>query len=175
MKVKLTYPNKLGFKEFAKTPIVDVETIDNLKEKSMRDLRPSVVGIFYRKTIKQIILKDPKNIEKFKYIVKKELDKLPQPFLAFNQKFDKTVLQGFTGTEYEFKEIQEYPFQKKQKAKERHNIQVKDPFNGDGLLAITHYKEYLKTGKEEHLNLVVDHNTACLITEHLLYKKKNKK
>lgn len=172
MKVKITYPNKLGHQEFAKTPIVDVETIDSLKEKPAKDLTLSIVGIFYKKTIKQIILKNPKNIEKFRYIVKKELAKLPQPFLAFNKRFDKTVLKGFTGISYRFKEIQEHPFQKKQKAKEKHNIKVKDPFNGDGLLAIHYYNKYLQTGNEAHLNLVIDHNLACLLTEHLLFKEK---
>jgi len=172
MRVKISYPNKLGYKEFAKTPIVDVETIDSLSEKRAKDLTPSIVGIFYKKTIKQIILKNPKNFEKFKYIVKKELAKLPQPFLAFNKQFDKTVLKGFTGISYKFKEIQEHPFQKKQKAKEKHNIKVKDPFKGDGLLAIHHYNKYLKTGNENHLNLVIDHNLACLLIEHLLFKQK---
>jgi len=168
MKIKVSYQDK----EFAKTPVVDVETIDSLKEKQMKDLTPSVVGIFYKNTIKQIILKNPKNIEKFRYVVKKELEKLPQPFIAFNKQFDKTVLKGFTGISYKFGEIQEYPFQKKQKAKEEHNIKVEDPFQGDGLLAIHHYNQYLQTKDENHLNLVVDHNLACLLTEHLLFKVK---
>ena len=172
MKVKTSHPNKLGYKEFAKTPIVDVETIDSLDEKQIKDLTPSIVGIFYKKTIKQLILKNPENIEKFRYVVKKELAKLPQPFLAFNKQFDKTVLRGFTGISYKFKEIQEYPFQKKQKAKEKYNINVKDPFKGDGLLAIYHYNKYLQTGNEKHLSLVIDHNLACLLIEHLLFKQK---
>ena len=172
MKVKITYPTKIGYKEFAKIPVVDVETINSLKENQIEDLTPSIVGIFYRSIIKQIILKNQKNIEKFRYVVKKELDKLPQPFLAFNKQFDQRVIKGFTGTYYKFKEIQEFPFQKKQKAKEQHNIKVDDPFDGDGLLAITHYDMYLKTKEEKHLNLVINHNVACLLTEHLLFKLK---
>ncbi len=173
MKVRIVYPNKLGYNEFAKTPVIDVETVESLDEKDVNELTPSVVGIFYRKTIKQLILKNPANAEKFKYVVKKELGKLPQPFLAFNRNFDKNVLKGFTGISYKFREIQEYPFQKKQKAKEQHNIIVSDPFNGDGMLAIHYYDKYLKTGNEEHLNLVAEHNVACLITEWLLEKRKD--
>ena len=142
MKVKITYPNKIGFNEFAIRPIIDVETIDDLKSKKINELKPSIVGIFYKKKIKQIILKNLDSIEKFRYVVIKELNKLPQPFMAFNKRFDKKVLYGFTGITYKFGEIQEYIFQKKQKVKEKYKINVYDPFQGDGKLAVIHYQKY---------------------------------
>lgn len=177
MKVKVTYPSKLGFKAFAKLPIVDVETIDDLKSKKIQELRPSIVGVFFRNKIKQFILYNLISYERFRYVVTKELSKLPQPFLAFNKHFDKNVLKGFTGVSYKFGEIQEYKFQKKQKAKECYGIEVDDPFNGDGYLAIVHYRKFIENKKEEHLRLVVKHNLACLLTEYFLWKKllKNKK
>jgi len=171
MKVNITYPSKLGFKVFATSPIIDVETIDDLKSKKIHELRPSVVGIFFKYRIKQFVLHNLTSYEKFRYIVRKELNRLPQPFLAFNANFDKNVLKGFTGVSYKFGEIQEHRFQKKQKAKESYGIKVYDPFNGDGYLAIVHYRRFLENRNEEHLGLVVKHNLACLLTEYFLWKR----
>jgi len=177
MKVKITYLSKLGFRAYAYFPIVDVETIDDLKSKKVHQLRPSVIGVFFKNKIKQFILRNLNSYEKFKYVVTKELNKLPQPFLAFNSNFDKGVLEGFTGISYKFGEIQEYKFQKKQKAKEGYGIQVYDPFKGDGYLAIVHYRKFLENGKQKHLDLVIKHNLACLVTEYFLWERllKNKK
>lgn len=169
MKVKITTPSEVGVDGYAEFPIVDVETIDDLKQTTISMLRPSIVGVFFRDTLKQFILYNLESYNKFRYVVTKELNALPQPFLAFNHQFDKNVLKGFTGISYKFGEIQEYHCQKKQKAKEKYGIQVSDPFNGDGYLAIVHYKKFLETKNEMHLNLVINHNLACLLTEYLLW------
>ena len=175
VKIKTINIRKLGFNEFAEKPVVDVETIDAIESDNSRDkLRPSMVGIFYKDRIKQIVLENIENISKFKKTITKELDKLPQPFLAFNRDFDRSVILGFTGKPYSFKEIQEFKYQKKQDAKLQYNINVYDPFHGDGLQAVHFYQKYLKTNNKKLLNFVIQHNRACLLTEHLLYKSKNK-
>lgn len=175
IKIKTINIQKLGFNEFAEKPVVDVETIDAIDGvKDKANLRPSIVGIFYKDKIKQIVLENIENLNKFKEIIKKELDKLPQPFLAFNKNFDKSVILGFTGKSYSFSEIQEFRYQKKQEAKLEYNIDIYDPFHGDGLRAVHFYQKYLKTNNKKLLNLVIQHNRACLVTEHLLYKLKNK-
>jgi len=175
VRIKTIHIKKLGFNEFAKKPIVDVETIDAIDHnKNKSELTPSMVGIFHKDKIKQIILENPKNMDKFKEIIKNELDKLPQPFLAFNKDFDRSVILGFTGKPYLFKEIQEFKYQKKQHAKLQYGIDVYDPFHGDGLQAVHFYQNYLKTRNKKLLNFVIQHNRACLLTEHLLYKLKNK-
>ena len=175
VKIKTINVSKLGFDEFAKKPVVDVETIDAIdKDNNREKLRPSMVGIFYKDKIKQIVLENIENIDKFKGMIVKELDKLPQPFLAFNKDFDKSVISGFTGKTYSFKEIQEFKFQKKQHAKLQYGIEVYDPFHGDGLQAVYFYQNYLKSKDKKFLNFVVQHNRACLVTEHLLYKLKYK-
>jgi hypothetical protein len=171
MKIKISAPSEFGICGFAKFPVVDVETIDDLKQKKICDLRPSIVGIFFQDKIKQYILYNLESYQKFRAEVTQELNLLPQPFLAFNNLFDKSVLKGFTGNAYKFGEIQEYHFQKKQKAKEKYGIIVDDPFNGDGYLAIVHYRKYLETRNEKHLELVVNHNIACLLTEYLLWER----
>lgn len=166
---------KLGFNEFAEIPIVDVETIDAIDHDHNRaKLRPSMVGIFYKDKITQIVLENVENIDKFREIIIEELNKLPQPFLAFNKDFDKSVIFGFTGKSYSFKEIQEFKYQKKQHAKLQYGINVYDPFHGDGMQAVHFYQKYLRTNDKKLLNFVVQHNRACLVTEHLLYKLKNK-
>jgi hypothetical protein len=171
MKIKVTDPTQFGVTGFAKFPVVDVETIDDLKQKKICELRPSIVGIFFQDKIKQFILYNLESYQKFRVEVTQELSKLPQPFLAFNNLFDKSVLKGFTGVTYKFGEIQEFSFQKKQKAKEKYGILVDDPFNGDGYLAIVHYRKFLETRNEKHLELVVNHNIACLLTEYLLWER----
>ena len=170
VKIKTINIQELGFDEFAEKPIVDVETIDAIKGGNITRLRPSMVGILYKDEIKQIVLANIENINKFKEIIIEELDKLPQPFLAFNKNFDRSVIFGFTGKTYSFKEIQEFRYQKKQDAKLQHGIKVYDPFHGDGMQAIHFYRRYLKTNDEKFLNFVIQHNRACLVTEHLLYK-----
>lgn len=175
VKIKTINVQKLGFNEFAKNPVVDVETIDAIDHDGNRaKLRPSMVGIFYKDKIKQIVLENIGNINKFKETITKELDKLPQPFLAFNKDFDKSVIFGFTKRSYSFKEIQEFKYQKKQNAKLQYGINVYDPFHGDGLQAVYFYKKYLRTNNKKLLNFVIQHNRACLLTEHLIYKLKNK-
>src|SRR3989338_8896998 len=173
--IKTISIQKLGCNEFAEMPVIDVETIDAIDNDSNRHkLRPSMVGIFYKDQIRQIILENIKNIDKFKKIIISELDNLPQPFLAFNKDFDKEVIFGFTGKSYRFNEIQEFKYQKKQHAKLQYGIDVYDPFHGDGLQAVHYYQNYLKTNNKKLLNFVIQHNRACLVTEHLLYKLKNK-
>ncbi len=175
VKIKIVSIQKLGFNAFAEKPVVDVETIDAIDNDSNRTkLRPSIVGVFYKDRIKQIILENIENINKFKEIIKKKLDKLPQPFLAFNKNFDKSVILGFIGKSYSFSEIQEFRYQKKQEAKLEYGINVYDPFNGDGLQAVYFYQKYLRTNNKKFLDLVIQHNKACLLTEYLLYKLKNK-
>ncbi len=142
VKIRTINIQKLGFNEFAEKPVVDVETIDAIEGDNRTKLRPSMVGIFYKDKIKQIVLENIQNINKFKEIIIKELDKLPQPFLAFNKDFDKSVIFGFTGKNYSFKEIQEFKFQKKQHAKLQYLINVYDPFHGDGLQAVHFYQKY---------------------------------
>lgn len=175
VKVKIINIQKLGFNEFAEKPVVDVETIDAIEGDNRTKLRPSMVGIFYKDKIKQIVLENIENMDKFRKIIIKELDKLPQPFLAFNKDFDKSVIFGFTGKSYSFKEIQEFKYQKKQHAKLQYVINVYDPFHGDGLQAVHFYQKYLKTNNKKLLNFIIQHNRACLVTEHLLYKLKDKK
>lgn len=175
VKIKIVNIQKLGFNELAKKPVVDVETIDAINNDNRTKLRPSMVGMFYKDKVKQIVLENIENINKFKKTIIKELDKLPQPFLAFNKDFDKSVIFGFTGKSYSFEEIQEFKYQKKQDAKLQYNINVYDPFHGDGLQAVYFYQKYLKTNDKKLLNFVVQHNRACLVTEHLLYKLKNKR
>ena len=173
VKIKTIDIKELGFNEFAEKPVVDVETIDLIdRSRSISSLRPSMVGIFYKDKIIQIVLENLESISKFKEFIVTELDKLPQPFLAFNKNFDKSVISGFTGRSYDFNEIQEFKYQKKQDAKLQNNIEVDDPFHGDGLQAVNFYRKYLATKNREPLDLVIKHNQACLITEHLLYKLK---
>jgi hypothetical protein len=170
VKIRTINIKKMGFNEFAKKPVVDVETIDAIEGDDKTKLRPSMIGIFYKDKIKQIVLTNIENINKFKKTIIKELDKLPQPFLAFNKEFDRSVIFGFTGKSYSFREIQEFRYQKKQDAKLQYNIKVYDPFHGDGLQAVHFYQRYLRTNDKKLLNFVVQHNRACLVTEHLLYK-----
>lgn len=175
IKIKTINIKKLGFDEFAKKPVIDVETIDAINNDNNRTkLRPSIIGVFYKDMIKQIILENIEDINKFKEIIIKELDKLPQPFLAFNKDFDKSVIFGFTGKSYSFKEIQEFEYQRKHDAKLQYNINIYDPFHGDGLQAVYFYQKYLKTNDKKLLNFVVQHNRACLVTEYLIYKLRNK-
>jgi len=175
VKIKTINVNKLGFNEFAQIPVVDVETIDPIdNQRDLVNLIPSMVGVFYKDKIKQIVLENLENVEKFRRIIIKELDKLPQPFLAFNMNFDRSVILGFTGKSYSFNEVQEYRYQKKQDAKLQHGIEVYDPFHGDGLQAVYFYQNYLKTKDKKMLNFVIQHNRACVMTEHMLYKMKNK-
>jgi len=175
VKIKTINIQKLGCNEFAEMPVIDVETIDAIDTDNPREkLKPSIVGIFYKDKIKQIVLENIKNMDKFRGLITKELDKLPQPFLAFNKDFDKEVIFGFTGKSYCFDEIQEFKYQKKQHAKLQYGIDVYDPFHGDGLQAVHYYQNYLKTNDKKLLNFVIQHNRACLLTEHLLYKLKNK-
>ncbi len=175
VKIKTINIKRLGFNEFAKRPVIDVETIDAVDfDENRKKLRPSMIGIFYKDRIKQIVLENIGDMSRFKETIIKELDKLPKPFLAFNKDFDKEVIFGFTGKSYPFKEIQEFKYQKKQDAKLQYGIDVYDPFHGDGLQAVNFYQKYLKTNNKKLLNFVIQHNRACLVTEYLLYKLRNK-
>ena len=171
VKIKTISIKKIGFNEIAEKPIVDVETIDAIDyNNNITKLRPSMVGIFYKNKKKQIILENIENIGKFKEIIIKELDKLPKPFLAFNKDFDKSVICGFTAKTQSFKEIQVFRYQKKQDAKLQYGINVYEHFHGNGLQAVIFYPKYLTTKNKKLLNFGRQHNRACLVTEHLIYK-----
>ena len=171
---KYTKLEELGHDFIADRVVVDVETIDSLKEVGWdaSKLRPSVIGILKGDTILQIIVENPDELKEISKITKESLDECEEPFLAFNHEFDQKVLLGLTNHTYNFDEIQEFKYQKKEEAKKAHEIVCSDPFNGDGFQAIVEYKKYLENADKEALENVISHNQACLIIEYNLWKKK---
>lgn len=171
MEVRVTRISDIGHDNlFAAYPIVDVETRQLLKDVDWdsRRLTPTVVGIFFKNLIIQIIRVTANAMLEMRRKVAYELESVRKPFLAFNCDFDKFVIYGLCGIYYPFLDIQEYYGQTKEEAKHHHNINVDDPFKGNGRIAVEYYQKYEQTGDRSYLEKVIEHNQACLITEQIL-------
>ena len=97
MEVRVTRISDLGHANlFAAYPIVDVETRQLLKDVDWdsRRLTPTVVGIFFKNLIIQIIRRTSNAMLEMSRKVAYELESVRKPFLAFNCDFDKFVIYG---------------------------------------------------------------------------------
>ena len=156
-------------------PILDIETVNiPNNSKNFEHTKIGMVGVFYKHKILQIIKTIDISSDKFKETLIKELQQFPQPFYAWNSKFDSEVLKDFLGKDYEFKEIKpEGVNVTKAKATEILELNVYDPikFSKD---CIYEYFRYLYFLDIQYLTRIRLHNQACLIKEHYLLNEREK-
>jgi len=169
--------------DFAPEPIVDVEVSNSLAEwkNDYSKSKISMVGIFHKNKIKQIVLLEDKEAFKDKIIFEiNNLLKKHSAIFALNNNFEHESLLALTGVKFNVEDVRIPIFQRHRKD-DLYNmlIQLKncdpihDPFNGDGGMCVKRYNEYIATKNEEMLQECLAHNKNCLLKENAILKNKD--
>ncbi len=171
MEIRPTDVRSLGYNDLhVPKPIIDVETDKYLQDHDgdpKQLIPPTIIGILYEHTITQIIREKGDNVDDYIDAVIHVIDQLPEPFYAFNCHFDRDIVQSLTNMFFPFREIAEFRNQYKRNGLKRYGISIHDPFY-NGKDAIEHYKKYSETDNKKFLELVIEHNQVCLLSEGLL-------
>ena len=168
-----------------KGTIIDFETFGPINNnfndiRSYEEVKPTVLGFFDGKQIKQIFLLT-KNFDKINKEIIPNLQKTEPPFYGFNTKFEVGIIYWQTNIlrnfEYELQdktigiygEKKEIVFQYLVR-KNNHfsflNI-FEDPYNGEGYTAVKEWWKFVENPKDNKyfLERVLKHNRACLLKE----------
>lgn len=89
---------------------------------------------------------------------------MKKPMYAYVCSFENEIIGRLLGDSFaKARELQLIPYEPKREAvKFRH---ILDPFNGVGKYCMSEWEEYLKTGREAHLDKIMQHNLCCLFQE----------
>lgn len=176
--------SKIGNLNFKGT-IIDFETfgpIDNNFSdiRAYKNVKPTVLGFFDGKQIKQIFLLT-KNFNKISKEIIPNFNKFQPPFYGFNVKFEvgitfwqTNILRNF---DYELQnknvgmygEKKEVVFQNLI-SRNNHNDFLdifEDPYNGEGYMAIKEWDKFIENpeANKHFIERIIKHNKACLLKE----------
>lgn len=149
-----------------KGTIIDFETIGEFNQnynsgdpKHYSDILPVIFGTFERDCIQIFYIKNKNQIPELIERMKVKLQELTPPLYAFNHKFERCIIYNQLMLEVEFKELQRFPFEKKEKVcKDLCIPDYEDPYNGNGRLCM---EAWLKGNYED----CIKHNRSCLLKE----------